>query len=312
MPLEVSDRDEWFPISDAIPRPDWPAINAWMRDSVTPEYVDEASGQITRHWLSRLAAALGKSYAITTSEHFFLVSADDEKSRLQTLDFLEKAHAYVMHGLGDPARKVDQRQQAFVRLASADEFYAVATSIDSDGAFADAVSAFFPQGSVPFSYIGSTLFSEGPALARAVADHLLTSLPLPAWVHHATAVLFAVDLAGGRSFPLLHDELVTEHYARWNAETIQDFWSGKSFSNEVCQGLSQSLAEVLTDVILREVRPDPETLRRFLCQANKRDAGEAAALNNLEVGLGEIASVFLGDGDWSPKPAIWKTNEEQA
>lgn len=312
MPIVVPNRDEWFPKMTTLPRPDWPAINEWMRATVTPEYVDEAARQITRHWLTRLVAALDNTHTLTASEHFLFVSVGEEKRRIQTLAFLEKSRSFVLEGLGGIARKCDARPQVLLRLASIDSCDEFLASFDSDGAHAEAASAFFPHGSVPEPYCERLKFSEESGwLAASVAGHLLRYLPVPVWLHHGAAVVFQVALAGGH-IGVLSEELIGEHERHWNAETIQDFWSGKAFRDEEWQGLSHSLAEILIDVIQREVRPDPDTFRRFVATATFRDGGESAADDHLGVGLGEIASVFLGDGNWTPQPAKWNQHEEPA
>jgi len=312
MPIEVPNRDEWFPKIATLPRPHWPAINAWLHDSVTPEYLDEAACQITRYWLTRLIAALGNTHALTVSKHFFLVAVGDEKRRTQTLDFLEKSRAFVLEGLGEIARKCGTRPQVFLRLPSVDACDEFLASFDSDGAHTEAAGTFFPNGSVPVPYCECPRFSEETGLlADNIASHLLRYLPLPAWLHHGAALVFKVALAGGH-FGVLYEDLIHEHERCWNAETIQDFWSGEAFRDEQWQSLSSSLAEILIDVIQREVRPDPDTFRGFVAAANFQDGGESAAQEHLGVGLGEIASVFLGDGDWTLRPATWQSSEEPA
>ena len=66
---------------------------------------------------------------------------------------------------------------------------------------------------------------------------------------------------------------------------------------------------MLLNVINRELKPSPEVFRRFVKQSDWADAGEAAACEQLEVRLGEIAEVFLGPGDWTPNPKAWRTTE---
>jgi len=288
MPIMVPDRDEWFPKIATLPRPDWPAINAWLRDNVTPEYADEAASQIIRHWLTRLVKALGDTHTLAASEHFLLVSIGEEKRRMQTLAFLEKSRAFVLEGLGNIARKCGPRPQVFLRLGSVDACDEFLTSFDSDGAYAEAAGAFFPHGSAPIPYCECTKFSEESGLlAENVASHLLRYLPLPVWLHHGATLVFKVAVAGGH-FGVVYEELIAEHERCWNAETIQDFWSGKAFWDEQWQGLAYSLAEILIDVIQREVRPDPDTFRQFVAAATFQDGGESAAYEHLGVSLGDI------------------------
>ncbi|MEP6671196.1 MAG: hypothetical protein ABJF10_18690 [Chthoniobacter sp.] len=312
MPIMVPDRDDWFPKSATLPCPDWPAIGTWMCDNVTPEYADEAAGQITRYWLVRLVAALGDTHTLAASEHFLLVAVGDEKRRTQTLDFLEKSRAFVLAGLGDVAPEYGLRPQVFLRLGSVDACDEFLASFDSDGAYTEAASTFFPNGSAPLPYCECTKFSEESGLlAGHIASHLLRCLPLPRWLQHGAALVFKVALVGGH-FGVLYEDLVREHERCWTTETIQDFWSGKALEDERWQSLSCSLAEILIDVIQREVRPDPDTFRQFVAAATFQDGGEAAAHEHLGVGLGEIASVFLGDGDWTPQPSKWDKCEEPA
>jgi len=312
MPIEVPNRDEWFPKRATLPCPDWPAINAWMRENVTPQYEDEAAGQITRHWLNRLVAALGGTHALVASQHFLLVAVGDAKRRSQTLDFLEKSRAFVLEGLGDIAGKYNARPQVFLRLESVDSSDEFLVSFDSDGTHAEAAAAFFSHGSIPVPYLEQSSFSaESGVLAENLAGHLLRRLPLPAWLHHGAAVVFKVSLVGGH-FGILNEELIREHERCWNVDSIQDFWSGKAFADEAWQWLSDSLAEILIDVIQREVRPDPDTFRAFVAAATFKDGGESAAQEHLGVGLGEITSVILGDGDWTPQPARWDKCKEPA
>ena len=43
--------------------------------------------------------------------------------------------------------------------------------------------------------------------------------------------------------------------------------------------------------------------KTFLLHAHRRDAGEEAARQFLNVGVGDLAAEFLGLGPWSPLPA---------
>ncbi len=40
------------------------------------------------------------------------------------------------------------------------------------------------------------------------------------------------------------------------------------------------------------------------------DAGQSAAKEQFGVSMGEIASVFLGSGDWEPEPKTWREKKE--
>ena len=63
-------------------------------------------------------------------------------------------------------------------------------------------------------------------------------------------------------------------------------------------------------LIRSDVRPQPDTFQRFVLAADWNDAGHAAARDYLGVGLDEIAGIFLGTGEWKPKPETWRKKED--
>jgi hypothetical protein len=306
MPIEVPNRDEWFPQIDAFPRPDWPAIQGWRRAWVSKEDRHDVAQQVVRHWLTRLRAALGGAYAVVESEHFHLVSAQEEKARLQMLRFLETARARSVQILGDVAGTDGYGKHVVLRFTDVDDYYAYISYYHADGEHATSAGMFLPRGYRHIAYYEQLSMNiERMTLAHELAHNLVAHLPLPRWLNEALAEAFDADLAGGR-FAAVDRELHAQHESFWNAQTIQEFWMGRSFHTVEGQRVSYSLAQLLLDIINREVRPPPEVFRRFVEQSIWQDAGEAAALDQIEVSLGEIASVFLGDGDWAPKPATWK------
>ena len=96
-----------------------------------------------------------------------------------------------------------------------------------------------------------------------------------------------------------------KHRAHWDEDTIQDFWSGESFRTpgEAFE-LSYGLAAVLFDVIKKELDPPPEAFRSFIQNAECSDGGAAAAQKYLRVELSELVEIFLGPGEWKPRPGF--------
>jgi hypothetical protein len=308
MPIEVPNRSEWFPQIDAFPRPDWPAIHGWERAWIARDDQEEATRQFTRHWLARIRTTLGDAYSVVESDHFHLLSALDDKARTRMLQFLENARARLEHTLGDVTWKDGIGKHVVLRFTNIDDYYAYISHYYADGEHATSGGVFLRKGYAHIAYSEQlSMDSERITLAHELAHNLVAHLPLPPWLNEALAGAFEADLAGGR-FATVDRHLHAEHQDFWNAETIQEFWKGKSFHTVAGQRVSYSLAQILLDVINREVRPAPEVFRRFVKQSTWHDAGAAAALEQLEVGLDEIAAVFLGEGDWSPKPGTWKAN----
>jgi hypothetical protein len=312
MPVIVPNREEWFVPTDGLPRPSWPAIRGWMRAWTAEQDAHDAWMQITRHWLSRLRDALGGRYAVVESEHFHLVSALDEKARQRMLEFLERTRTTMIRTLGDVAWVTKTGKHVVMRFTDVDDYYAYIAHFYADGEHAGTGGVFLPHDYSHIAYPESyTMDQERRTLAHELAHNLLARYPLPAWLNEALAQMFDSGLFGQR-IAVLDAELVDEHRAFWNAKTIQRLWSGRSFHQVESQKLSYSLAEVLLDVINREVKPPPEVFRRFVKQTSWHDAGQAAAREQLEVSLGEIASVFLGPGDWEPAPETWKEKDDES
>lgn len=305
MQIEVPNREEWFPKLDAFPRPDWPAIRGWKRAWVEKEHEHEVWMQVTRHWLTRLRDALGGAYIVVESEHFHFLSALDEKARKGMLQFLEGAYARFLHILGDVAWTSGKGKHVILRFTDADDYYAYISHYYEDGTHATSGGVFLSRGYAHIAYPeGHDAHYDRVTLSHELAHNLLAHLPLPRWLNEALAEAFSADIGGSRQ-PMVDRELHAQHEAYWTAETIQQFWMGRSFNDPEGQRVSYSLARLMLDIVNREVRPPPDVFRRFVKQSMWQDGGEAAALDQFEVSLGEIASVFLGDGKWKPTPSSW-------
>ncbi|HYG22975.1 MAG TPA: hypothetical protein VEH04_09350 [Verrucomicrobiae bacterium] len=136
---------------------------------------------------------------------------------------------------------------------------------------------------------------------RSVLAHELTHdcvafLPLPLWINEGLAQ--RVDRSVGLTAePLIDFDLKERHLAFWNETNIQQFWAGVSFSSVGdAQQLSYSLAEILL-TLAEEQSGDHAS---FLRNAHYDDAGQTAAFDHLGVDLADLASTFLGPGEWRP------------
>ena len=309
MPIEVPNRDEWFPIASGLPQPDWLAINEWLGNVVPPDHRDLALEQLTRHWLARLVDALGGAHTLHETKSFFLLSTRDVAGNKATIEMLDKTRDHVLATLGKAAGIKDTRKLIILRLTNEDATWAVWASIQPESP--EAVE-FFSTGSWP------VIFCEGHRptgdywrLVGSTVDHLLGYLPMPAWLYYSLGSALRVDLLGGR-FATLDEELFDLHNHCWNAQSIQDFWSGKAFGDRDWGNLSYNLACVFLDILRRELHPDYVKLQRFIQTASRADGGEAAAQRFFGVSLGEIAAVFLGDAaNWTPRPATWRKEENE-
>ena len=299
---DAPDFDAWLPEPDGFPRPDWKAVREYIRSHSTEEHWSAAWTEIARDWLERTCRALGGSYALSESSNFHLVSELDGKGAERLLSFLEQVRARIIHTLGDIKLPKRYGKHAVLRFTEKDDYYRYTSYFDPEGNWAGSSGRFIRgTGYMHIAYpYDDRQGEERRILAHELTHNLLYSFPLPLWLNEALAMLFERDLAGGQAF-FLNRDLADEHRVYWNSKTIQDFWSGKSFGDPDGQRLSYTLARILLDFIVTDIRPAPIDFRDFVLHANYKDAGEAAARDFLGVELSDLVAAFLGPGEWGPR-----------
>jgi hypothetical protein len=297
----VPDLKAWFPDIEEFPRPDWKAIRAWIGQNVSVDRLDDAWQAITREWLQRICERLGKSYVVAESQSFHLVSELDEAKQIDLLSFLERARARILRQLGDIPLPKSHGKHVVLRFSEDEDYYRYIAYFHPDGEYADSAGNFLTRGYRHIAYPHRDIpGSDRATLVHELTHNLLVSFPLPAWLNEALAMAFERDIPGYAS-PLLTRELAEEHRAYWNPQTIQEFWRGLSFSQVAGQKLSYSLAGILLNLIATELRPPPAQFRDFVLHADRKDAGQSAAQEYLEIDLSDLVATFLGPGEWTPK-----------
>jgi hypothetical protein len=176
------------------------------------------------------------------------------------------------------------------------------------GDFYDYVSYFYPPDS-PLRASGGIFLSRGyqhialppsrqmqNVLIHELTHNRLAHLPLPHWLEEGIAVNMERKI-GGNKHGMLDRDLDRKHRNYWTSETIAAFWAGSSFQDTDGKviHLSYSLAEILVDLLVQEF----PNFMEFVARADNKDAGQAAAVETFGVSLNDIASTFLGPGDWT-------------
>jgi len=101
--------------------------------------------------------------------------------------------------------------------------------------------------------------------------------------------------------------MARKHADFWNAETIQEFWSGKSFlRTDEGNLLSYDLARRITG---RAARAE-DRFRAFVRHAHQRDAGLGAEAH-LGFAITDLITAMLGEGEWTPDPPRWSEGVER-
>jgi hypothetical protein len=310
MTVELPDLEAWFSESHGFPQPDWRAIAEWIEANVSQAEAGAAWEQCVRSWLQRIASRLGEQYSTAESENFHLTSYLPVESRRSKLAFLEAARSRMCEVLGENLSKTSCKH-VVLRFSDQDDFYAYISHFHADGEFAGAGGMFLNDGYPHIAYgEGWTDQPEAPVLVHELAHNLMAHLPLPLWLNEALAMLFETEI-GASYIPPLTREDATRHREYWTAVTIQDFWSGGSFSDVGGQELAYSLARILLHLVHTEIRPAKGEFRRFVLAATWADAGATAAAEHLGIQLEDIAAAFLGPGEWAPQPESWPSEESK-
>jgi hypothetical protein len=302
----LGDISSHFPESDGYCHPDWLALYERMKESQDEEHWDNIWTKLARRWLTKLHRNLGGSYQCFETQNFLLVV---DASRMVALD-IGKFAENALKKIGElliPAAQGEGPPHVILAFSSEETYY-------------DYISYFYGDGESPMSS-GVYLSGEGyPHFAfpiqkytsyRATIAHELTHaclshLRLPLWLNEALAMRMEESMQVAFDSQI-NEEKIEKHFKFWNAETIQTFWSGESWklvgdSNE----LSYSLATILWRKIEVDMEATREEIGTYIEYAKSEDASEGSLRNVFEMGLEDLVADFLGDGDWAPKPGVWK------
>lgn len=254
-------------------------------------------------WLSSIVAALGSDFALHEVGDFWIVSSQPQKEIDRVGRLLQSARRRILSDLDGIARDPQHSRLAVLWLDNEDVYYDYISSTYPDaGEFAFSGGSFLSGGYPHFVFPHYDEFAELERVMSHELTHALVShLPLPLWLNEGIAVTMEEAIAGG-----MHArrtvELLDEHPNFWNEETMQEFWSGASFSRpDEGNALSYGLAHLLTTNLAH----DFHRFRGFTLAANASDAGESAARDQLGVSLGDIVGALFGEGDWVPQPERW-------
>lgn len=291
----------WCSQVEGFARPDWDAIGDWIDEHSPDEQSAEAWHAIIREWLEQLRNDLGGSYLAGESTNFHLLSELEPNQQQDLLAFLEHARARILRQLGDISLPPLEGKHVVLRFSNEEDYYRYVSYFFDEGEYAGSGGMFLVGGYMHITYQQrDNRSAERATLAHELTHNLLASFPLPAWLNEALAMAFELDLtkSGGE---LLTRELAREHKAYWNAQTIQEFWCGESFSDVEGQKLAYSLAGILLNLISSELRPPVAQFRDFVLHADAEDSGQSAAQRYLDIDLSDLVATFLGPGDWAPR-----------
>ena len=302
----LPDISEHLHIKEGFCHPDWAAIYEIIEKSVPESEWNAAWEAASRSWVERVREKLGGDYQVYETEDFMLLSEAPMRVIKGAGRSCEDSLKRILASLEGVASDDGVGKHVVMIFASLDDYYGY-------------IAYFFPEGESPMSggvclsgdgYVHFAFPTTDYSSYRTVLVHELTHgclghLPIPAWLNEALAMRMEQVICGSDNFRL-DQELYDKHLAYWNAETIQQFWSGESWG---IPGDSDQLSYNLAQVLWRKIEADLAATRpeivRFILDAHFKDGGEAACQGTFDLSLGDLVTDFLGEGEWAPMPNKW-------
>jgi hypothetical protein len=313
----VLSSDAFLPFFDRtgdFTKVDWNSLDQFIEQEVALFDKPQAGRDAVAAWAGHLAEELGGGYAAVRSRQFVCISemVDEEASR--ALRFAERAQSLIGDMLGEIAWG-ESPTPLLVLISETDDYDAYISQFFPDGTHTTSVGVQIRTG-YPQIVVNFNSWHDGlTTLAHEMSHACVSHLPLPAWLDEGVAQTIQTkigDVPPPDSWsqpeaiwsiqsqwtpPVLTAEMAERHHAFWDEETLQGFWAGTTFHEPGdASELSYSLALVLINLIAQ----DYGNWLEFLSRAQHADAGQTAALECFDTGLGEIVGAFLGEGEWRP------------
>jgi len=307
VPVEVP----WF-TGTALPLVDWERLQASEAAALDGDAAHALWDSAAQTWLEALRDALGGRYHVTGSADFLLLSTLEPRPAALFLAACQRMHARILRNLGALAGDDGWGRYVVMVFEDPDDYYAyVSHYYPEGGEYAMSSGMFIQAGYGHFVMPLEQIDAMEPVIAHELTHCLLAHLPIPAWLNEGLAVntehTMFPQLAAPQAQLYFPHELAAQHAAYWNADSIQAFWSGKSFlATDEGNRLSYDLARKITALAAR----DETAFRAFVAQAHLQDGGLAAEAN-LGFPIAHLVEAVLGEGPWQPAPARWHDGIER-
>lgn len=295
-----------------LPIADWERISQDAPVEMDAEAVHVYRTSAAREWLEALNQQLGEHYRITESADFLLLSNLQDRPAVVVLETCQRMLSRISRSLGELAVNQGMGKYVVMVFADTDDYYAyVSHYYPEDGEYAMSSGMFIKAGYGHFVMPLEILETMEPVIAHELTHCLLQHLPIPAWLNEGLAVntehtLFPQLAAPSAQLYFPH-EIAAQHAAYWNEESIQTFWSGKSFlATDDGNRLSYDLAKKITSL----AAGDERAFRAFVAAAQMSDGGLSAE-QHLGFPLHNLLEAVLGEGEWTPRPDTWMQGTER-
>ena len=304
-------QDEFFPVShppnvsrlalsfedeNGFSYPDWKKVREQLLQTVPKEDWWDVYHELAKQWLLQLKADLGGNYRCYESEDFLFLCDQGAAASRTILGYAEGALASLQKQCGKLLVREAYGKRVILVFSDPDDYYAYISHFHTEGAHSLSSGMMLSGGGyLHIAFPLTWVFSTKGIITHELVHNCIAHLRVPTWLHEGLAQKLE-RVALGRGFNL-DRELAARHYALWNEDNIQEFWSGASFYGpDERNTLSYSLALILVELLAN----DWKGFLEFVSEADYRDAGQDAAVRVLERCLGETIGGFLGPGNWRP------------
>lgn len=290
-----------------MPIPDW--VNCEPAESVSQEGVHAHWCHVAASWLERLHGEFSEALLLRESDHFFALSALTQRETEVLLDYAERARKRNLATLAGIASDNGFGKQVVMVLPSEEDYYRYVSEYTPEDAGEQAFSGgmFIQNGYGHFVFCKGSMDTMEPTLVHELAHALVAHLPLPAWLNEGLAVNTEQRWAAHPRQYKPH-ELAYMHSRFWNEETMQEFWSGKSYKRpDDGNVLSYDLAQRLIALIGQ----DHNLLVDFALSAHFEDGGRQAAMDVIGQPLESLVTEVIGAEFVAPDPAKWQGDAEK-
>jgi hypothetical protein len=289
-----------------LPIPDWAACEP--SETISHDEKNQHWSNVAASWLGKLSVSFSEPLKLRESANFFALSALTARETEVLLDYAERALKRNLATLGDIASDAGLGKHVVIILPNEDDYYQyVSEYYPQEGEFAFSGGMFIHHGYGHFVFCKGSMDAMEPTLVHELTHALVAHLSIPAWVNEGLAVNTERRWSP-RPPEYQPHELAKKHSRFWNDETMQQFWSGKSYLRpDEGNVLSYDLAQRLIALIGQ----DHERLTRFVNMSSSQDSGSQAALEVLGMTLGELTEEAIGAHFVAPDAGLWYQEAEK-
>lgn len=289
-----------------FPMLDWTAVDAWLQGG-SGDVVAQGKHLARRAWLLHLAHAYEPKLRLYENEQAFVLSPFDAVTARATARYIGTTRRRIQTMLSDVAAFPPGEKSILLLMPDETDYYHyIACFYPDSGEFATSSGMFIDVGCPHFVVQLDVLEKIEPVIAHEMTHSAVRHLQLPRWVDEGLAVNTEQALTGVPRLIYTAQEIHQKHVTFWNAETIQEFWSGRSFFRTDDGNL---LSYELARILVKHMSRDWENFARFLATSERTDGGARAAAEAMNVCLGALACAVLEQAPedaWVPRDSADK------